>query len=295
VRAFLASIVLAAAAASWSASAAAVEAPTASDKALPCRPTIACTADIVPPGTVDVETGALFRSLGPGDATRQWTFPFLVKLTLAPWVQLQVGSNGFSAATGAAPENFFDDVIVGLKFHVHNQTEWEPSISLSAELSIPTLRGEGYLRTYDALFTGYATKDMGPLHADFNVAWNLWRFEDVPLSQGLVALALSSNTPPPFAVMAEAYYFSDARPVAPRDGGFLFALSHSPRPWLVFDLGGDVGWFPSTRAYSLFLGASFIPVVLWRDGPRPEAGAGQAVREEALAHGPALPAYESIR
>jgi hypothetical protein len=28
----------------------------------------------------------------------------------------------------------------------------------------------------------------------------------------------------------------------------------------VFDLGGDVGFFPSTRAYSLFAGLTLIPV-----------------------------------
>jgi hypothetical protein len=68
--------------------------------------------------------------------------------------------------------------------------------------------------------------------------------------------------------MAEAYSFSDAAPVGPRDGGFLFAVSHSPRTWLVFDAGGDLGSFPSTRAYSVFIGASFIPAVLWRGSPR---------------------------
>ncbi len=269
----------------------AVEAPDARDKALPCRPTIACTADIVPPGTLDVEMGALFRKLGPtlgapNEGSRQWTFPFLLKLTLASWVQLQVGSNGYSEAVGATPENFFDDALVGLKFHLVDQTEWVPSISVSGEASIPTFMGEGYVRTFDALFTGYMTKDMGLLHADFNVGWNLWRLGASPLSQGLVALALSANLPPPFGVMAEAYYFSNAAPIAPRDGGFLFAFSHSPRSWLIFDVGADVGWFPSNRAYSLFVGASFIPVVFWR----PSSGS-----KESGLHERPLPALGSIR
>ncbi|HEX4447573.1 MAG TPA: hypothetical protein VH044_12580 [Polyangiaceae bacterium] len=243
----------------------AVEAPDARDKALPCRPTIACTADIVPPGTFDVETGAQFRSLDPaGGASRQWTFPFLVKLTLADWVQVQVGSNGFTAARGAVPESFFDDAQLVAKFHLVDQSAWIPSISLSGEAGIPTVRAEGYVRTYDASFIAYITKDFGPLHADFNLAWNLWRVDASPLSQGLAALALSVNLPAPFGLMGEAYYFSNAAPIAPRDGGFLFAVSLSPRTWLIFDAGGDVGFFPSTRAYSVFIGASFIPAVLWR-------------------------------
>ena len=224
----------------------------------------------MPPGTFEFEAGALYRSLGHGTpaATRQWTFPFLAKLTLEPWVQMQVGSNGITAATGVAPQNFFDDVVVGPKFHLVDQGaaphSWAPSISVSAELSIPTFPGQGFLRTYDAFITGYVTKDMGPVHADFNVAGNLWRFDGSPQPQLLLALALSTNFPPPFGVMGEAYYFSNAAPVAPRDGGLLFAFTHSPRSWLIFDLGADVGWFPSARAYSIFFGASIVPVVLWR-------------------------------
>lgn len=56
--------------------------------------------------------------------------------------------------------------------------------------------------------------------------------------------------------------------MAPRDGGFLFAFSHSPRTWLTFDVGGDLGFFPSTRAYSVFVGMSIIPVILWKPAGR---------------------------
>lgn len=57
--------------------------------ALPCRPTIACTADIVPPGSFELEIGYLFRKLR--SPLLQHSVPFLAKLTLAEWVQLQVG------------------------------------------------------------------------------------------------------------------------------------------------------------------------------------------------------------
>jgi hypothetical protein len=260
----------------------AAEAPDDRDKALPCRPTIACTADLVPPGTLDVETGALFRRFGSGSTvgaspTRQWSFPFLAKLTLAPWVQVQLGSNGYTAERGAragSAASFFDDAEVVAKFHLHDQTAMTPSISLSAGASIPTAAGQlGYLRTYDASFIAYVTKDLGPVHVDFNAVVNVWRIDASPLTQELVALALTANTPPPFGVMGEAYAQTDASPVSSRDGGFLFAFSHSPRPWLVFDIGGDVGWFPSERNYSVFIGMSFIPVVFWRPT---EAGASGA-------------------
>ena len=63
--------------------------------------------------------------------------------------------------------------------------------------------------------------------------------------------------------MVENYYFTDATPLAGRDGGCLFALSLSPRPWLIFDFGGDVGYFSATRAYSSFVGMTIVPVRLW--------------------------------
>ena len=148
--------------------------------------------------------------------------------------------------------------------HALDQSDVAPSLSFSALASLPTAAAEGYLRTYDAFFTAYATKDFGPLHADLNAGANVWRIEEDPRLQEWVALALSTNLPPPFGVMVETYYFTDSAPVAPRDGGFLFALSHSPKPWLMFDFGGDIGMFPSTRAYSVFVGLSVVPVLLWR-------------------------------
>jgi len=230
-------------------------------RTLPCRPTIACTADIVPPGAFELETGVLFRRLGASG--RQWSAPFLSKLTIANWFQVQLGSNGYSIANGRIPEQYLDDVELGGKFHITDQSYAVPSVSLSAIASVPTFRGQGYQRTYDAFFTGYVTKDLGPLHADFNVGENAWRLEGNPLHQEWTALSLSLNLPPPFGVMAETYYFTNGSPIAMRDGGFLFAINHSPKPWLMFDFGGDVGMFPSARAYSVFVGMSVVPVLLW--------------------------------
>jgi hypothetical protein len=157
---------------------------------------------------------------------------------------------------------------VGVKVHLQDQTRAIPSVSVSATASVPIpAPQQGYVRTFDAFLTGYVTKDVGPVHADANVGVNLWRLDGAPLAQGFGALALSVNLPRPFGAMAEAYFFSNAAPIASRDGGLLFALSHSPRPWLVFDFGGDVGWFPSARAYSVFFGMTIVPVVLWRRSP----------------------------
>jgi len=75
---------------------------------LPCRPTIACTAQIEVPGLLTVEAGYLLLKLdNPGS---QQSAPFLIKLSANDWLQWQLGSNGPTFAGGSAPEPFFDDV-----------------------------------------------------------------------------------------------------------------------------------------------------------------------------------------
>jgi hypothetical protein len=226
--------------------------------ALPCRPTIACTADIVPSGTFELEAGYLYRRLAHDK--NQSSVPFLLKLSLTDALQLQVGSNG---PTFAPMQSFFDDVVAGLKLRVHRQTERTPSLAVSALVSVPTAEAMGYLRTYDALLAAYVTKDIGWLHADFNVGLNLWRVESEPLTQLWTALALSVPVGRGFGAMVEGYVFSDAAPIAERDAGVLSAISYQPRPWLVIDAGPDVGLVRDTRTVSAFVGVTIDPVALW--------------------------------
>jgi hypothetical protein len=239
----------------------AVSLPDNDTASLPCRPTIACTADIVKPGLLEVETGILFRRLG---IARQWTFPFLAKLSLASFLQLQVGSNGYTTQFDGTPARYFDNVSAGIKLHLLGQRPTLPSLSLSASVAGPTTsHQQGFLAADDAFFIAYVTKDFGPLHLDFNLGANDWGIDSSPLVQEWLALSASVPLPPPFGAMVEFYYFTDATPFAARDGGCLFALSVSPRPWLVFDFGGDVGYFPAERAYSSFVGMTIVPVKLW--------------------------------
>jgi hypothetical protein len=240
----------------------AAELPDDRDRALPCRPTIACNAEIVPAGTFEVEMGALYRRID--DRGRQWTFPLLLKQSLTDSVQLQVGTNGYSAERGPVPGQYLDDVWIGPKLVLTKQTEKMPSTAIQGALSIPTFQGAKELRTYDILMTAYVTKDIGPVHADVNFGPNVWRIDGRPLFQAFATLALSMNLVDPIGAFVETYVFSDAAPIAPRDGGFLFGLSQTPRPWLVLDEGGDIGFYPTTRSFSLFVGATFIPVVFWR-------------------------------
>ncbi len=204
----------------------------------------------------------LFRSMGD---VRQWSFPFLAKLTVTERVQLQAGSNGYTALVDASPPaRYFDDVTAGVKIHVLDQGAFAPSLSVSGAFGLPVASAAGYVPADDAFAIAYITKDVGFVHADLNLGFNALGIGGAARGQEWAALALSVALPAPFGAMVENYYFTDALPFAGHDGGCLFALSLTPRPWLVFDFGGDAGYFPSSRAYSAFVGMTMIPVALWR-------------------------------
>jgi hypothetical protein len=271
-------LLVASAAANLPASAHAVGFPDASYKALPCRPTIACTADIVPPGVAELELGYIYRRLG--NRANQHSVPFLLKLTIADWLQFQFGSNGPTLASWPSPARFFDDLTFGLKLHLRDQTTDAPSLSFSATASIPVPDALGYLRTYDAFFLAYITKDIRWLHADLNLGLNLWRLDGLPLPQPWIALALSVALAHGFGPMLELYYFSDAAPVELSDAGMLVALSYQPRNWIVLDAGFDVGFVASTRAVSAFVGMTVIPLDLWDTGAERRARSARETRHE---------------
>jgi hypothetical protein len=155
-----------------------------------------------------------------------------------------------------------------------DRARWVPSLSLSAALSVPLAAAQGYLRTYDALLTTYLTKDFAWLHADLNVGLNIWRLEGPVALQPWTALALSISLPANFVVMLESYVFIDAAPVSKKDAGLLTAISYSPEPWLVFDVGMDLGFIHSTRSLSAFAGMTVIPIQLRQDGPARPRGTG---------------------
>jgi len=236
--------------------------PDARDHALPCRPTVSCTADIAAPGTLEVEGGMLFSRLG--DPANEWSYPFLLKQTLTHRIQMQVASNGFTTIHAAAPVQYLDNVGAGVKVHFLDQGDAWPSLAVTALVTLPTFDRRGYVRMDDGILTGHASKDLAWLHVDWNVGLDLWRLDASPVAQGFTALAFSTSLPPPFSIAVEGYAFTDAAPVAPRDGGVRVVLGTTPRPWLVFDVGGDAGLFPPTRSFSVFVGMTVIPIVLWR-------------------------------
>jgi hypothetical protein len=240
--------------------------PDATTHVVPCRPTVSCTADFASPGTLEVELGYQFARTSDYAATR--SFPFLIKLTLSKLLQFQLGSNGITVPPSPG-SLYFDNLLLGAKLHIADQGKILPSIAFTALIGIPNYQ---YLSVF---VTGHASKDIGPLHVDLNAGISEIGLDLAQaVNQGFVALALSTSLPATLGAAVEGYYFSDAQAAGspvniPHDGGVRLVLTTTPRPWLVFDMGGDVGFFPSTRAFSVFFGMSIAPIVFWRERPKP--------------------------
>jgi hypothetical protein len=234
-------------------------------RVLPCRPTISCSADIVPPGALEIELGYAARHVrADGFFHLQ---PLLLKLTILRWLQVQLGTNGYVFTSGDVSRTlqYIDDVSIGLKVHFLDQTSVTPSLAASAALSIPTpYRNDTFPFAYDASFWLYASKDYGPLHVDLNGGLNVWQFDiDQRSLQPFVSLATAVALPLGFGAMAEGYWFDDGGPIALRDAGLLLAASYAPTPRVLFDAGIDWSFVPATRTYTLFAGVTFIPARLW--------------------------------
>jgi hypothetical protein len=253
--------------------------PAAADddsvRVLPCRPTISCSADIVPPGAAEIEAGYAARRVSEGGYVE--TEPVLLKLTLLRWLQLQAGSSALVYSVGDVPRrlDYVDDLSFGGKVHLVDQTPATPSFAVSATVNVPSFDpdaaapgGEG------ASFWAYASKDFGApgspgsLHVDLNGGADVLQL-DLPARRArpFVALALTESLPLKLCAMTEAYAFGDGGPLAPHDAGVLAAMGYAPKPSVMFDAGADVSAFPATRTWTLFAGVTFVPARLW-GGPR---------------------------
>jgi hypothetical protein len=227
--------------------------PSDDTRALPCRPTIACTADLVAPGIVEVEAGVQWRR---SPAETVFSTPMLLKLTLAEWGQLQIGTGGLLYRSSYS----FDAVTAGLKLHLQEQTDGLPSVSVSFAAAVPTAQpAQGSA----ALLATYLTKDLGWLHVDFNLGLNVFRPERDGRAQAWSALALSVALPHGWSPMVELYGFTDASPLVARDAGLLVAIAWQPMHWLVIDVGADVALLQQTRTLNAFVGFTATVFDLW--------------------------------
>jgi hypothetical protein len=222
-----------------------------------CRPTVTCTAELAPPGTVELELG--YQLKRSGGAFQHGT-PFLLKLPVEPWLELQLGSNGYTYASAAM--RYFDDLVAGAKLHLADQGARRPSLAVTTSVSVPTASQRGYTRTYDLGIVGHASKDVGRLHLDFNVGLVVYQLGGPRAYQPFSAFAATYAATPRVSLAIEPHYIADASPLGSRDAGAIAAVEIAARSWLVVDAAIDViGW--DQRAVIAIAGVSIAPGRLW--------------------------------
>jgi len=220
---------------------------------------VTCTADLAPPGTLEVEVGDQLRRIGSGGGNQNAT-PILIKLPLATWIEAQLGTNGYTVAPGA---RYLDNITAAAKLHVFDQVGQRPSIAFTIAASVPTAAQQGYTRTYDLFATAHASKDYGELHLDWNVGVDAWRVEGPVSYQAFTALAAAYAITKRLSAAIEPHYFSDAAPLAPRDVGAIAAIAYAVRPWLVID-GAFDAVLADQGSIAGLVGVSLAPVRVWR-------------------------------
>lgn len=261
--------------------------PGGSPRALPCRPTIACTAEIVPAGMFEVEAGYAQRQ-APGQASFHGA-AVLAKYSLTDRIQLQVGSNNAFAAQAGLATHGFDGAFALGKYVFNTQTDVMPVIAISALVAGPTSSSaDAVVQTWDADVWAYISKDIVGFHADLNLGADTLSVDRKPALQTVAALAISHDLAWGFGAMVEGYSFNAGGPYAKDDGGFLSALSYSPSPELVFDAGVDMALYRDTRTTTFFAGLTLLPFDMVRPGYR-SALAISPIRDRMTASAPGEP------
>ena len=225
-------------------------------KVLPCRPTIACTAELVPANTWEVEAGYSDRR---SSGTTAHGGQLLIKYSVLDRLQLQLATNNVFSAPVGGSVSYFDGGVAGLKARFTPQGRFLPMISASLLVSFPTQSGQMVAqRSYDTLLWVYFSKDIGFVHTDLNFGWDTLDLSGSAKPQEVVAWSASTDLAYGFGFMTEGYgFFGGSAAVA--DAGWLNAISYAPIPEVMFDLGGDAGLVGVDRTYTLFVGVTFIP------------------------------------
>ena len=220
------------------ASLAAQEPPKDPHAVQPERPTVATHAYTVAPGYVEVEGGGELDRY-PGGAHGE-VAPFVVKIGLAPGLQLDLDANLLHPPGGSTG---LGDLATGLKARVLHHAPVLGDFSVQATVTLPTAptaSGLGTGTTGVALLL-ISSHDLGPISMDLNVGYTRRSGSGTlaPRSSSLWTASFGGPAAGPVGWAAEVYgYPGTAGPAGAKP---IVALLAGPtlaaRIWLAFDAG----------------------------------------------------------
>jgi hypothetical protein len=223
----------------------------------PIAPSPCCGAAIVKGGNFEAEANY------SGDGVRG-TFThssnLTLKYSLTDRVQVQVATANFLVGGVGATLHAFDGVSVGLKYVFLDQGELAPQLAFSAHAIFPTNTNEDAMQsTIDAYAMVYASKDVGVIHFDATASLSVGDLTGTVVPQGGASLTATWNFTDTWGVSTGPYSAFGNADLIPVDGGWFASLNFSPIPQLALSVGAEAGFFPESRAYSVFGGVAWVP------------------------------------
>ncbi|MBI4913870.1 MAG: hypothetical protein HY823_14140 [Acidobacteria bacterium] len=225
----------------------------------PNRPTFANPALTTQPGLAELEWGlqqARFR-----DASKAFQTPTLLKLGLAPDLELRLSGNGFlrqSGPEGPSVAGWGDVGLAAQWCYLHDGfLGFDQALQVSHKFPTASVaKGLGSGTADDALALLFS-RDVGDCHADVNLleTW-LGRGTGNPggrVRQPAATLAVTRNLGPVWSITGEVYGMAGTV-LNPRVVSNLWALACKVSHRLVLDCGVDAGLTRGAQRYSLFAG-----------------------------------------
>lgn len=207
--------------------------------ALPERPTVATHAYTVAPAYVEVEAGA--QVAAPSDQ-RIVLVPVLVKIGLAPSVQLDIAPGYARARDHDVVTSGMTDWSFGAKWHALNDVSVLGDFAVQAVLSVPTAP----TRTVGTGTTGVSL---------LGISSHQWNGYELDVNAGITARTGNGSRAPTFATMWTGslavpltarlgaavelfgYPGTSGNAGAPPAVGFLIGPTYAVTRWLVLDAG----------------------------------------------------------
>lgn len=205
----------------------------------PERPTVATHAYTVAPGWIEIEAGVEADRYDGG--VRGWTAPLLVKIGLAPRLQLDLAGSVLGPPGGST--SGLGDLAFGLKARVLDKAPVLSDLSVQATLKVPSAAtGSGLgSGTTDVSLLLISSHELGPISMDLNLGYTRRSGSGTlaPRSASLWTASFGGPAMGALGWVVELYGFPGT--AGPAGAAPTVALLGGPtllvRPWLAFDAG----------------------------------------------------------
>ena len=217
--------------------------------AVPNRPTVSSTAEIVQCGVLEIEYGAEV-------ADGHQNINGLIKFGLLKSLELRFANNPFQRDAGVAG---MGDSGAGVKYRVFSQRRLLPTFSILYAATFPTSTGAPGIGAAGQGVDLLLSKDFGKHHFDFNEGL---RFLGRPHIEGydrtyFTAFDYGRPIAGKFGGTLEISGFSRANPATPSSMTILLSLTYTPKSRLVFDIGEYTTVYGNLPRATFFMGATY--------------------------------------